>query len=678
MSSSSKTTSVTVYTTPYGVIGPQGPLGPMGPTGPIGATGLSTLAGVSFTQTGTGAVTRSIDSKLKDFISVKDFGAVGNGIADDTLAIKTALQAASNKTLYFPEGIYSLQSFLDTSRRNMVVFFTGDTKLIGNNALLRCDTPTPASHMLYLVANGHDVYCEGLILDGNNKSVYGLRFDENNQNISSITVKNCTITNCYSPFNAYGSGVGGVCGWIESTGLMLYGAWYNILVDGCIVKNISRAQGAGIPGTAGSCGILLTSGISGSSYVPYKTAVVSNCYIENVTSEEISGPSNIDADGLKIFGGNTTGTAYIPNSAIIYGNRFINCRGRDIKVQNDESIIQNNISHFNILPIKNGGTRINCQITSGIVSNNIFHYDVTAGNLSPFSETGTTGGTVGEGNVISFYDGQSDERPRVITVNDNHVFNNVPENIGILRSFFDGTALAYSSQYPIFGTIKGNKVAGGLLKYFSELSLKNTGATAYYSIDDNMVSKLQVSFMSANNGGSFDKTIISASGNRNSGPAVKHMVASWDFPNYSIYGGNISGYNNSNIGLTAAFQRNEQAAFLSRFDSLGDINSQNGGVISVQSATIANDQIYNFPIKGYYGYGRFCMLTAGIDERANFMFIHGSNAIVGMTSGSLISYANTTNPDVAGKINLWCSSSQVISLKNRFGSTAVFTLFSFG
>lgn len=59
---------------------------------------------LSFTQAGTGAVARTVDSKLKDTVSVKDFGAVGDGVADDTAAIQAAL-AASN-TVFFPAGTY--------------------------------------------------------------------------------------------------------------------------------------------------------------------------------------------------------------------------------------------------------------------------------------------------------------------------------------------------------------------------------------------------------------------------------------------------------------------------------------------------------------------------------------------------------------------------------------------
>ncbi len=57
--------------------------------------------------------TRTVQSKLDDIVSVKDFGATGNGTTDDTAAIQTACNAlyyAGGGTLYFPIGTYALNS----------------------------------------------------------------------------------------------------------------------------------------------------------------------------------------------------------------------------------------------------------------------------------------------------------------------------------------------------------------------------------------------------------------------------------------------------------------------------------------------------------------------------------------------------------------------------------------
>ena len=55
---------------------------------------------LAFTQEGSGAVTRSVASKLADVVSVKDFGAVGDGVADDTLKFEAAI--ATGKAVYVP------------------------------------------------------------------------------------------------------------------------------------------------------------------------------------------------------------------------------------------------------------------------------------------------------------------------------------------------------------------------------------------------------------------------------------------------------------------------------------------------------------------------------------------------------------------------------------------------
>lgn len=70
---------------------------------------------VRFTQKGAGAVERLASEKLKEWVSVKDFGAVGDGVTDDTAAIQAALDGlgiANNikLTVYFPPGIYVTSS----------------------------------------------------------------------------------------------------------------------------------------------------------------------------------------------------------------------------------------------------------------------------------------------------------------------------------------------------------------------------------------------------------------------------------------------------------------------------------------------------------------------------------------------------------------------------------------
>lgn len=61
-----------------------------------------------FTQSGTGAIVRSVQDKLREYVSVKDFGATGDGVTDDLAAIQAALNSVSvsGKTVFFPAGTY--------------------------------------------------------------------------------------------------------------------------------------------------------------------------------------------------------------------------------------------------------------------------------------------------------------------------------------------------------------------------------------------------------------------------------------------------------------------------------------------------------------------------------------------------------------------------------------------
>lgn len=75
---------------------------------PVQAAGQSGIVAKSFVQTGAGAVARSFTKKDQDVISVKDFGAVGDGVADDTAAIQAAINAVGVGQVYAPRGNYRI------------------------------------------------------------------------------------------------------------------------------------------------------------------------------------------------------------------------------------------------------------------------------------------------------------------------------------------------------------------------------------------------------------------------------------------------------------------------------------------------------------------------------------------------------------------------------------------
>jgi hypothetical protein len=80
---------------------------------------------VVYQPAGVGAVATTVQAKLRESISVKDFGAVGNGSTDDTAAINAALSSIGTTTvnsLIFPQGTYLVTSNQDWSTYLNITF----------------------------------------------------------------------------------------------------------------------------------------------------------------------------------------------------------------------------------------------------------------------------------------------------------------------------------------------------------------------------------------------------------------------------------------------------------------------------------------------------------------------------------------------------------------------------
>lgn len=73
--------------------------------------------------------------KLNDVVSVKDFGAVGDGVTDDTASIQLAVTAAAGKRLYFPAGTYAISTGGINLVSNIYIYGDGEaTKLLATGA----------------------------------------------------------------------------------------------------------------------------------------------------------------------------------------------------------------------------------------------------------------------------------------------------------------------------------------------------------------------------------------------------------------------------------------------------------------------------------------------------------------------------------------------------------------
>jgi hypothetical protein len=264
-----------------------------------------------------------------------------------------------------------------------------------------------------------------------------------------------------------------------------------------------------------------------------------------------------------------------------------------------------------------------------------------------------------------------------VTAIGNVAFNNVPEATGVLENMLVMGESA-SSAYPVFQSLKDNRLCGGAVQDFANISLRGAGqGEMYLTICDNHASKMTRSFMSNSSSGTYDKNFIVATGNVNwTATPVRHLINTSSPTSY--YPAKIIAFGNVNIGLAERTDKAQATAFVPRFGDVAPSDSSDGGMYSVQAVVVADDAEYSFPAKGYLPNGsslRF--ISSNFDGTTNFLFSQGTNTITSISAGTNVSFANTANPDVDTDLNVWIAS-DLIRIKNRLGSSRVFTLFSMG
>jgi hypothetical protein len=128
------------------------------------AAAFTNPAQLSYTANGTGAAKRTLASKLSDVVSVKDFGATGDGVTDDTAAVQAAITAAAGvgSSVLFPTGAYLTTATLTVP---------ANSTLIGRAAKIKLSLDDASSSVIKLTSQASNITISGFELDGQKASV---------------------------------------------------------------------------------------------------------------------------------------------------------------------------------------------------------------------------------------------------------------------------------------------------------------------------------------------------------------------------------------------------------------------------------------------------------------------------------------------------------------------------
>lgn len=167
-------------------------------------TSLVNNAGaVTFLQAGAGAIPTNVQARLRETVSVKDFGAVGDGVTDDTAAIQTAINAGND--VYFPVGTYLVSAQINL-KSNLSLRGTLGAKLLlatgvtpyvlRGNALSNVSIDT-----LEIQGNGASGFSTVYVSSSTNITITNCKITKSGSNAlyfvacSFVKVENCTLSN---------------------------------------------------------------------------------------------------------------------------------------------------------------------------------------------------------------------------------------------------------------------------------------------------------------------------------------------------------------------------------------------------------------------------------------------------------------------------------------------------
>jgi hypothetical protein len=275
---------------------------------------------VSYVPPFTGSAATNVGDKLAQTVSVQDFGAVGDGVTDDTIASRAAI--TSGEALFWPEGNYLITSEIDETI-NFPINWSAQ------NAKITYDPPAVTQNVIKLTVYPYAHQIEGLLtIECDKKAFNGLYLLSPAANLGTYPEGypdlSATDLRVYRPYRASTAFTGG-------NAILIEGGWNNVVLVRPHAVDCTMATGSGVVGEQGIFGISVIR-IGSSTQVTPHNIVIEDCFIDSVISEDNTYQN--DQDGIRAFtsydAGSTNGTQF---TYTIRGGVIRNCRNRGVKGQ---------------------------------------------------------------------------------------------------------------------------------------------------------------------------------------------------------------------------------------------------------------------------------------------------------------------------------------------------------
>jgi hypothetical protein len=314
-------------------------------------TGAVDASIVSYTASFSGATTQTVQTKLEQYVSVKDFGAVGDGVTDDTAAFLAAMTAAPN--IYVPEGTYCVDAgnssgCLITSGTGYNVY--GD----GEKSIIKRFSYNPASSCINFDSGSSSAFIDdvkfsnlkflGDVATLGHNETYGHLLRMNG--VRRVVIEKCFFEGPRSDAVLIGSGAGG--------GTERHN--FDVVIRDCVFDGV--LSGA-------------TGGRNAISFIDVDRATIEGNVFRNWSRNDMPGCIVLEPDDA--FG--------IIKNVTISGNKFSNCGGNRghvaISVDNIANANWANIIVIGNTFATNNAVSLYCSNTLGTVPNAVIIADNT-------------------------------------------------------------------------------------------------------------------------------------------------------------------------------------------------------------------------------------------------------------------------------------------------------------